>query len=64
MIPAGSKRIFVYFRTNVDSGTPCWSPRLTEIEKASMTPDKVEPCLETFMNTSPGRPSSYSPTVT
>ncbi len=29
-----------------------------------MTPDKVEPCLETFMKTSPGRPSSYSPTVT
>ena len=34
------------------------------MEKASMIPARVEPCLDTFMNTSPGRPSSYSPTVT
>ena len=29
-----------------------------------MIPASVDPCLDTFMNTSPGRPSSYSPTVT
>ena len=29
-----------------------------------MIPARVEPCLATFMKTSPGRPSSYSPTVT
>ena len=32
--------------------------------KASMIPASVEPCLDTFMKTSPGRPSSYSPTCT
>ena len=63
-MPAGSKRMLVYFCTYVDSGTPYWRPRLTEIENASMIPARVEPCFETFMNTSPGRPSSYSPTVT
>ena len=26
-----------------------------------MMPDRVEPCFDTVRNTSPGRPSSYSP---
>ena len=30
---------------------------------ASMIPASVEPCLDTVRKTSPGRPSSYSPTV-
>ena len=61
VIPAGSNRVLVYFSTKVRSGTPCWSPMLTAIAKESMIPARVEPCFETFMNTSPGRPSSPSP---
>ena len=34
-----------------------------EIANASMIPASVEPCFATLRNTSPGRPSSYSPTV-
>ena len=56
--------MLTYLRTYVASGTPCWRPKLIEIENASMMPANVEPCLETLMKTSPGRPSSYSPTVT
>ena len=64
VMPAGSNFMLANLRTKVASGTPCCSPRLSEMEKASMIPARVEPCLETLMNTSPGRPSSYSPTVT
>ena len=62
-MPAGSKRMLVNFSTNASSGTPYCRPRLTEIANASMIPASVEPCLATFRNTSPGRPSSNSPTV-
>ena len=63
-MPDGSNFMLAYFFTYVASGTPCWRPRLIEIENASMIPASVEPCFATLMNTSPGRPSSYSPTVT
>ena len=63
-MPAGSKRMLVNFSTKVRSGTPYCRPRLTEMAKASMMPARVEPCLDTCMKISPGRPSSYSPTVT
>src|SRR3954451_2941038 len=33
------------------------------IEKASMTPARVEPCLPSLRNTSPRLPSSYIPAV-
>ena len=36
----------------------------TEIANASMMPASVDPCFATFKKSSPGRPSSYSPTVT
>ena len=35
----------------------------TAIEKASMTPARVDPCLPSFKKTSPSAPSSYAPAV-
>ena len=64
VMPAGSKRMFVYISTNALSGTPYCRPWLTEMAKASMIPERVEPCFATLRKISPGRPSSYSPTVT
>ena len=64
VMPAGSKRMLVNALTKAGRGTPYCRPWLTEMAKASMMPARVEPCFETLMNTSPGRPSSYSPTVT
>ncbi len=64
VIPAGSKRMPVKVSTYARSGTPYCRPWLTEMAKASMMPASVEPCLETRTKISPGRPSSYSPTVT
>ena len=63
-MPAGSNRMFVNTSTNARSGTPYCRPWLIEIAKASMMPARVEPCFETRRKISPGRPSSYSPTVT
>ena len=63
VIPAGSKRKFVNFSTNVSSGTPYWSPIETAIENASITPARVEPCLPSFRNTSQSAPSAYAPEV-
>src|SRR6478735_3095816 len=51
--PAGSKRRFVNFSTNVSSGTPYCSPMETAIEKASITPARVEPCLPNLRKISP-----------
>ena len=64
VMPAGSKRMPVKASTKLRSGTPYCRPWLTEMAKASMMPARVEPCLETRTKISPGRPSSYSPTVT
>ena len=63
-MPAGSKRMLVYMSQNASSGTPYWRPWLTEIANASMIPESVEPCFDTLSHSSPGRPSSNSPTVT
>ena len=64
VMPAGSKRMPVNASMKLRSGTPYWRPWLTEMAKASMMPARVEPCLDTRTKISPGRPSSYSPTVT
>ena len=63
-MPAGSKRMLVNVSTNARSGTPYCRPWLIEMAKASMMPARVEPCFDTRTKISPGRPSSYSPTVT
>ena len=55
--PAGSNRMLVNFVTKVSSGTPYCRPIEIAIEKASITPARVEPCLPSLRNTSP-RPSS------
>ena len=63
-MPAGSNRMSVNASMKLRSGTPYWRPWLIEMAKASMIPARVEPCLDTRRKISPGRPSSYSPTVT
>ncbi len=61
--PAGSNRMFVNFSTYVSSGTPYCSAIETAIEKASITPASVEPCLPNLRNTSPRPSSGYDPAV-
>ena len=56
--PAGSKRRLVNFSTKVSSGTPYCRPIETAIEKASITPARVEPCLPNLRKISPSSPSS------
>src|SRR2546429_3165419 len=63
VIPAGSKRMLVNFDTYVSSGTPYWSPIETAIENASITPARVEPCLDILRNTSPRPSSGYDEAV-
>jgi hypothetical protein len=55
--PAGSNFRLVNFWTKVSSGTPYCRPMDTAMENASITPDRVEPCLPSLRNSSP-RPSS------
>jgi hypothetical protein len=62
-MPAGSKRMFVNFATYVSSGTPYCRPTEIAIEKASMTPARVEPCLDIFRKTSPIPSSGYEDAV-
>ena len=57
VIPAGSKRMLTNFDTYVSSGTPYCRAMEIAMEKASITPASVEPCLDIFTNSSP-RPSS------
>jgi hypothetical protein len=57
VMPAGSKRMLVNLLTYVSSGTPYCRPIEIATEKASMTPARVEPCLDILRKTSP-RPSS------
>jgi hypothetical protein len=61
--PAGSNFRLVNFCTKVSSGTPYWRAMDTAIEKASITPARVEPCLPSFRNTSPRPSSGYEPEV-
>ena len=63
VMPAGSNFRFVNFWTYVSSGTPYWSAIEMAIEKASITPARVEPCLPSLRNNSPRRPSVYSDEV-
>src|SRR5438094_969210 len=64
VIPEGSNFMLMNFETNASSGTPYCSPRETAMAKASITPERVEPCFETFRNISPMPSSGYSPAVT
>jgi len=50
--------MFVNFATKASSGTPYCSAIEIEIEKASITPARVEPCLPSLRKTSPRLPSS------
>src|SRR3954465_3249453 len=59
--PLGSKDRLGNFEAYVSSGTPYGSPMETAIEKASITPARVEPCLPSLRNTSPSSPSSWAP---
>src|ERR671930_943992 len=61
--PAGSKRMLVNFWTYVSSGTPYCNAIEIAIEKASITPASVEPCLPSLRNTSPSPLSGYEPAV-
>ena len=63
VMPAGSKRMLMYFDTNASSGTPYCRPMEMDTENASITPASVDPCLLILMKTSPSVPSSYSPAV-
>src|SRR3954453_8445616 len=61
--PAGSNFMLVNFETEVSSGTPYCKEMLIAIEKASITPASVEPCLPSLRNTSPRPSSGYEPAV-
>src|ERR1700709_1893525 len=61
--PLGSKDRLVNFETNVSRGTPYCRPMETAIEKAPITPARVEPCLPSLRKISPSSPSSWAPEV-
>src|SRR3954447_21526510 len=63
VMPAGSKRMLVNFWTYVSSGTPYCRAMEMAIEKASITPASVEPCLPSLRKTSPRPSSGYDPAV-
>src|SRR5918995_5408424 len=63
VIPAGSKRMLTNFDTYVSRGTPYCSAIEMAIEKASITPASVEPCLDIFTNSSPTPSSGYDEDV-
>ncbi len=63
MMPEGSNRVFSSLSTNTFSGTPYCKPSEMVSASPSITPESVEPSLAILMKTSPGRPSSYIPTV-
>ena len=63
VMPLGSNRMLTNFCANASSGTPYCRPSDTAMAKASMTPDSVEPCFETFRKISPMPSSGYSPAV-
>src|SRR6266571_6945595 len=57
--PAGSNRMLVNFSTQVRSGTPYCRLIEIAIEKASITPASVEPCLPSLRKTSPSPSPRY-----
>ena len=63
VMPDGSKRVFSSLSTNTFSGTPYCRPSEMVSASPSITPESVEPSLDILMKISPGRPSSYMPTV-
>src|SRR2546430_6941757 len=63
VMPAGSNRMLVNFATNVSSGTPYWRPIEIATENASITPARVEPCLDILRKTSPSPSSGYDDAV-
>ncbi len=63
VMPAGSNLVLTKASMNARIGTPYCKPYEMLLAKASMMPARVEPCFETVKNTSPGRPSEYSPMV-
>src|SRR2546423_2209398 len=63
VMPAGSNRMLVNLLTNVSSGTPYWRPIEIATENASITPARVEPCLDIFRKTSPSPSSGYDDAV-
>ena len=60
--PIGSNRVWLNLLTNTSNGTPYCNEIESAVPKESMMPPMVEPSLAMVMNTSPGRPSGYSPT--
>ena len=63
VMPAGSKRMLVNLLTYVSSGTPYCRPIEMATENASITPARVEPCLDILRKTSPRPSSGYDDAV-
>src|SRR5690349_9915066 len=63
VMPAGSNRMLVNLATYVSRGTPYCRPMEMATEKASITPARVEPCLDILRNTSPSPSSGYDDAV-
>src|SRR2546429_6640338 len=63
VMPDGSNRVFSSLSTNTFSGTPYCKPSEIVSASPSITPESVEPSLDILIKISPGRPSSYMPTV-
>ena len=61
--PLGSKRVCANFSQSSFSGTPCCSAMDVASAKLSISPLTVDPSLAMVMNSSPGLPSGYRPTV-
>ncbi len=61
--PEGSKRVWLNFSHISFMGTPCCSASETAVANESIRPETVEPSLAMRMNSSPGVPSLYRPTV-
>jgi hypothetical protein len=62
--PDGSNRVYAILSQIVASGAPCCNAMDTMIDQLSNSPESVAPVLDIFTKTSPGVPSSNSPTVT
>ena len=63
VMPAGSNRMLVNLQTYVSSGTPYCRPMEIAMENASITPARVEPCLDILRKTSPRPSSGYDEAV-
>ena len=61
--PLGSNRTCANLSTRNLIGTPYCKLKLTAVAKASISPEIVDPSFAIVMKISPGKPSSYIPTV-